>query len=70
LPGYDVLSAGVLYDLTDNARLSLSVDNITDTIGLTEGNPRSGFIENTGSDFFFARPILGRNAILSVTFDF
>jgi iron complex outermembrane recepter protein len=70
LPGYDVLSAGVIYNINDSARVSLSVDNITNTIGLTEGNPRAGFIENTGSDFFFARPILGRNAIASVTFDF
>jgi outer membrane receptor protein involved in Fe transport len=70
LPGYGVLSAGVLYNLGEKTRLAVSVDNITNTIGLTEGNPRAGFIENTGSDYFFARPILGRNAIASVTVDF
>jgi iron complex outermembrane recepter protein len=70
LPGYDVLSAGVLYNWNQNIQLSLSVDNITNAVGLTEGNPRAGFIENTGSDYFFARPILGRNAIASVTVDF
>jgi iron complex outermembrane recepter protein len=70
LPEYDVLSAGILYDWNENVRLSLSIDNINNAVGLTEGNPRAGFIENTGSDFFFARPILGRNAIASVTVDF
>ncbi len=70
LPEYDVLSAGVIYNVTDNVRLTASVDNLTDEIGLTEGNPRAGFIEDTGSDFFFARPILGRNAVASVTVTF
>jgi iron complex outermembrane recepter protein len=70
LPAYDVLSAGVLYHWNPKVHLSLSVDNITNSVGLTEGNPRAGFIESTGSDFFFARPILGRNAIASLTVDF
>ena len=51
--------------------LNANIQNITNTIGLTEGNPRGGttaFQEATGSNYFFARPILGRNAVVSLTF--
>jgi hypothetical protein len=65
-----VLSAGLLYNVGDSMQFAVSVDNITNTVGLTEGNPRAGFIEDTGSDFFFARPILGRNATASFTMSF
>ena len=39
-------------------------------IGLTEGNPRGGFVENTGQNTYFPCPIDGRNAVASVRFDF
>lgn len=70
LPGYGVLSAGLVATIAPQIRFALNVDNITNEIGLTEGNPRAGFAENTGGDYFFARPILGRNAVGSLTFDF
>lgn len=71
LPAYGVWSAGALYNFNESLQASLSVDNITNEIGLTEGNPRSGFTENPGvSDFFYARPILGRNAVFSLTYRF
>lgn len=71
LPAYGVWSAGAIYNVNDRLQASLSVDNISNEIGLTEGNPRSGFTENPGvSDFFYARPILGRNAVLSLTYRF
>jgi hypothetical protein len=51
--------------------LQANLDNITNEVGLTEGNPRSGFAEGTGlSGAFYARPILGRNLLLSLTYDF
>jgi iron complex outermembrane recepter protein len=71
LPAYGVLSAGVSYNISDQLQAQLSVDNITNEIGLTEGNPRAGFFENPGvSSFFYARPILGRNAVFSLTYRF
>ena len=46
--------------------------NLTNTVGLTEGNPRGsatgGFSENVGGNYFFARPILGRNIVVSLTY--
>ncbi|WP_369942074.1 TonB-dependent siderophore receptor [Xanthomonas medicagonis] len=71
LPSYGVWSAGVTYRLTPKWQLQANLDNLTDEVGLTEGNPRSGFAENSGaSGAFYARPILGRNLLLSLTYDF
>ncbi len=70
LPGYDLFSAGVMFKLTDDVTFNASVENIGNTIGLTEGNPRGGFVENTGSNYYFARPVNGRNAVASLRFDF
>lgn len=71
LPSYGVWSAGVIYNPTKQWQLQASIDNITNEIGLTEGNPRSGFSENPAvSDFFYARPIVGRNLVFSVTYNF
>ena len=70
LPAYSVFSAGVLFRLDEGVSLSASVENIGNVIGLTEGNPRGGFVENTGQNTYFARPINGRNAVASVRFDF
>ena len=73
LPGYDTLSAGVIWYPTDNLTLSVNIRNLTDEIGLTEGNPRGGFVERpdgSQSDVFLARSIVGRNAVFSVTYDF
>jgi len=71
LPAYTTWNAAFRYELTSKLSLNASIQNITNTIGLTEGNPRGGttaFQEATGSNYFFARPILGRNAVVSLTF--
>jgi hypothetical protein len=35
---------------------------------LTEGSPQVGFTENPNvADFFYTRPILGRNVVASLT---
>ncbi len=56
LPSYDEINAGASYTI-NNLRFALDATNLTNEIGLTEGNPRS-----TGApgEFFTARPILGR----------
>ena len=70
LPGYDVFGAGILLKVADRVTFNASVENIGNAVGLTEGNPRAGFVENTGSNFYFARPINGTNAVASLRFDF
>lgn len=70
LPAYDVFSAGVLFRVAEGVTFNASVENIGNTVGLTEGNPRGGFVENRGSNFYFARPINGTNGIASLRFDF
>ncbi len=40
LPGYGVLSIGAIANITPNLALNVSVDNVTNVLGLTEGNPR------------------------------
>lgn len=68
LPHYVEIDAGV--GLAVNQRLSFQVtaDNLTDKIGLTEGNPR--LIGSQGSGVILARPILGRSFRFSARYSF
>ncbi len=69
LPAYHTVDIGGRYQITDSVSFNLSLQNATNAIGLTEGNPRSSFTELAGN-YFYARSILGRNlqASLSVSF--
>ena len=69
LPGYDKIDAGVSYDFP-NVTLQLTGTNLTNEIGLTEGNPRVGQIVGVSQDIFMARPILGRAWRLSAAYKF
>jgi outer membrane receptor protein involved in Fe transport len=69
LPGYHTVDLGANYKLTPNLTFNISAQNLTNTIGLTEGNPRSSFTELAGN-YFFARSILGRNIVASLTASF
>lgn len=68
LPGYGVVSIGAIYNLSKNARLNVSVDNITDVLGLTEGNPRQGFTQQIVNGYFYGRGIVGTTVFASVTY--
>jgi hypothetical protein len=48
------------------------VDNVTNSLGLTEGNPRLGEVQNAdaGANTFIARPILGRAFRVSLMYRF
>jgi iron complex outermembrane receptor protein len=70
LPAYHTVALGTNYQLTPTLSLNFSVQNLTNTIGLTEGNPRAGFTEVASGNYFFARAILGRNMQLSLTSSF
>lgn len=71
LPAYKTINLSLRYELTPQITINAAVRNLTNTIGLTEGNPRSGFVQApAGSDYYYARPILGRNAQVSATYSF
>ena len=66
LPRFDVLNAGVSLKVKQ-MRFAIDASNLTNTIGLTEGNPR---ITTAPGSIYYARPILGRFAKLSAAFNF
>ncbi|WP_129790697.1 TonB-dependent siderophore receptor [Sphingosinicella sp. CPCC 101087] len=72
LPAYTVLNASVRFQLTDRIALWAYGDNLTNTIGLTEGNPRAGELTSGQANdlLFIGRPILGRNFRFAVDFRF
>ncbi len=56
----------------DKLQMFAYVDNITNSMGLTEGNPRQGEVQNAdaGANTFIARPILGRAYHLALMYRF
>lgn len=72
LPAYTVLNASVRLGVTDRISLWAYGDNLTNTIGLTEGNPRAGELTSGQANdlLFIGRPILGRNFRFAVDFKF
>lgn len=72
LPAYTVVNASARFDLTDRVSLWAYGDNLTNAIGLTEGNPRAGELTSGQANdaLFIGRPILGRNVRFAVDFKF
>jgi len=72
LPAYEVFGANVVWQATERLSLGFHGVNLTNEIGLTEGNPRAGqFVSgDAGARFYTARPILGRSYRLSATYKF
>ncbi len=68
LPHFYQLDAGVSVDIADKIKLQVTGNNLTNEIGLTEGNPR--IIGSQGSGPILARPILGRSFRFSAAFSF
>lgn len=62
LEGYTKVDLGVIFDVSDFT-LQIAADNLTDSHGLTEGDPRS----TSGAN---ARPILGRSVRFSIGYNF
>lgn len=63
LEGYEKIDIGVLYNLTDAVKVQFSINNLTDSDGITEGDPRNPEAAN-------GRYILPRSAELSVSYQF
>ncbi|ESQ87141.1 TonB-dependent receptor [Asticcacaulis benevestitus] len=70
LPAYTTLSVAFRYDLTPRLTFILTGDNLGQTLGLTEGNPRAGQIVSGDADatYFAARPIFGRSFRAALSF--
>jgi outer membrane receptor protein involved in Fe transport len=72
LPAYNVLSASARYDVSQAFSLYFYADNINNSLGLTEGNPRAGELQSAdaGANTFIARPLLGRAFRAAVMYRF
>jgi len=72
LPAYTVVNLNARWDITDALSISLAGVNLTNEIGLTEGNPRAGqFISgDAGAKYYLARPVLGRSWRLAAAYRF
>ena len=75
LDAISIFRLGAGYTFTtqgDNTlRVGLSVFNLFDSDGLTEGNPRAGIAgQSADGEFFFGRPILPRRVFFTTTFNF
>lgn len=68
LPSFYQLDAGITVDVGEHVTLAVTGNNLTDEIGLTEGNPR--IIGGQGSGAILARPILGRSFRFSAALKF
>ena len=67
LPSFTEFGAGMSYQL-GKIRFAVDGTNIFNTIGITEGDPRSP--TGSGSNIRMARPIMGAAARASITLDF
>lgn len=62
LPPFSLINLHVNARITEHMMLSVHGTNITNALGLTEGNPRMGSFDSGGMDtrYFLARPEFGR----------
>ncbi len=75
LDGFNIvrLDAGYTFGLgeqNESMRLGVSVFNLLDADGVTEGSPRQGNSQVSGGNFFVGRPILPRRIFVRALFDF
>lgn len=62
LPAFSLINLTANARLTNHLSLGLNATNLTNTLGLTEGNPRAGSFDagGMGNSYFLARPEFGR----------
>ncbi|MBE1160741.1 TonB-dependent receptor [Dyella acidiphila] len=72
LPQYHTINASVRYQATPDLSFFLYADNINNSLGLTEGNPRSGELDSSQANaaVFIARPLIGRSYRAAVMYRF
>lgn len=70
LPAYTKVDAGIQYALNDAWSAQLNVDNLSNEIGLTEGNPRTDVGASGIGQLYNARTLFGRSLMLAVRYSF
>jgi outer membrane receptor protein involved in Fe transport len=72
LDAYTVVNLNLRWNINDSVAFSVAGANLTNEIGLTEGNPRAGqFISgDAGARYYLARPVLGQSWRAAVTVRF
>jgi outer membrane receptor protein involved in Fe transport len=70
LPPYTKLDAGIQYVLNENWSAQLNVDNLSNEVGLTEGNPRTDVGAGGIGQLYNARTLVGRSLTLAVRYSF
>lgn len=62
LPSYESVNLSGRWQINEQLSLFGYIDNLTNSLGLTEGNPRAGELQNAdaGANTFIARPLIGR----------
>jgi outer membrane receptor protein involved in Fe transport len=69
LSAYDTLDLGASIDLNDKFSIQATVENVTNTLALTEGNVRT-LTSGTDNGYFLGRPIFGRHATITAAYKF
>jgi len=69
LGSYETLDLGASIDLSDRFSLQATVDNVTNTLALTEGNVRTVGSANSNG-FFLGRTIFGRHGTITAAVKF
>jgi outer membrane receptor protein involved in Fe transport len=69
LGSYETLDLGASIDVNDRFSIQATVDNVTDTLALTEGNVRTVGSAN-GNGYFLGRPIFGRHGTITAAVKF
>lgn len=70
LPKYDTIDLGLSATLDNGLTLRLAATNVTNELGITEGNPRLSGTGVSASGVFLGRPLFGRAYELSVGYSF
>jgi len=72
LPAYTKVDIDASVRITNEISVFGVIDNLTNSLGLTEGNPRQGEILSAEANqyYFLARPLLGRSFKISVRYKF
>jgi outer membrane receptor protein involved in Fe transport len=70
LPSYLKLDAGVEYAFSEHWTAQLNVDNLSNEVGLTEGNPRTDVGASGVGQVYNARTLFGRSLALAVRYNF
>ncbi|WP_395397363.1 TonB-dependent receptor [Novosphingobium sp. BL-8A] len=71
LPGYSMINARIHAVLPDHFELNVQLSNLTNALGLTEGNPRVGSFDAGGSTgYFLARPEFGRSMRVTLAWNY